>query len=253
MIAFRGVVVDDIENHLDAFVVQALHHLLEFLHLSAELAAGRVLVVRSEKADRVVSPVIPQPALHQKRIVNELLDRHELHRGDAERLQVLDDRGMRESGVRPALILRDLRMQLGESLDVHLIDDRFVPWCSGRSIVPPVEVGIGHHRLRHERRAVHLVLRILRIVEVMAEDRLVPFHFAFHGLAVRIEQELRRIATLAAVRVPRSVHAVSVSLARADLREIPMPEETGHLRQIDAALNPLLVEKAKLHAGGRFD
>src|SRR5439155_4250567 len=37
-----------------------------------------------------------------------------------------------------------------------------------------------------------------------------------------------------------------------DLREIPMPEETGHLRQIDAALNPLLVEEAKLHAGGHF-
>jgi hypothetical protein len=39
MVAFRRVVVDDVEDHLDAFVVQGLHHLLEFL-LLPELSAG---------------------------------------------------------------------------------------------------------------------------------------------------------------------------------------------------------------------
>ena len=68
--------------------------------------------MRGEIADRVVAPVVAQPALEQERVVDELMDGQELDRGDAERLQMLDRRRMREPGVRSAQLLRDAGMPL---------------------------------------------------------------------------------------------------------------------------------------------
>ena len=90
VVALGGVVVDDVEDHLDARRVQRLDQLLELLHLLAALAARGVLVVRREVADRVVAPVVAQAALDEVRVVDELVDRQQLDRGDAEPLQVLD-------------------------------------------------------------------------------------------------------------------------------------------------------------------
>ena len=84
MVAFGGVVVDDVEDHLDAGLVQRLDHLLEVLHLLALAVAVRVLVVRREEADRVVAPVVAQPALDEVGVVDELVHRQQLERGDAE-------------------------------------------------------------------------------------------------------------------------------------------------------------------------
>ena len=42
VIAFGGVVVDHVENHLDAGVVQRLHQVLELLHLLAAAARARI-------------------------------------------------------------------------------------------------------------------------------------------------------------------------------------------------------------------
>ena len=84
VVALGGVVVDDVEDHLDAGLVQGPHHRLELRDLLAALAAGGVLVVRGEEADRVVAPVVAQPALDQMRVVDELVHRQQLDRGDAE-------------------------------------------------------------------------------------------------------------------------------------------------------------------------
>ncbi len=56
VVALAGVVVDHVEDHLDAGLVEGLDHLLELLHLPActhsapsrHAAAHRVLVVRRE-------------------------------------------------------------------------------------------------------------------------------------------------------------------------------------------------------------
>ena len=58
LVAFRGVVVDHVEDHLDARFVQRPHHGLELLHLTAGIRARAVLRVGREEADRVVTPVI---------------------------------------------------------------------------------------------------------------------------------------------------------------------------------------------------
>ena len=76
VVAFGRVVVDDVENYFDAGLVKRLHHLLEFLNLLAIFSAGGVFVVGRQIADRIVSPIIPQPALEQMSVMNELMDRH---------------------------------------------------------------------------------------------------------------------------------------------------------------------------------
>ena len=58
MIAFAGVVVDNVEDDLDAGCVQGLDHLFELDDLSALVAAGAVAGHGREKAEGVVAPVI---------------------------------------------------------------------------------------------------------------------------------------------------------------------------------------------------
>ena len=64
-----GVVVDHVEDHLDARLVQGLHHHLELLHLLAAVTARRVGVVGSEEADRVVPPVVAEAQFDQTLVV----------------------------------------------------------------------------------------------------------------------------------------------------------------------------------------
>ena len=58
VISFRGVIVDDVENDLDARGVEISHHRFELRHLAAGRAAARVLGFRREEADRVVTPIV---------------------------------------------------------------------------------------------------------------------------------------------------------------------------------------------------
>ena len=60
VVALGGVVVDDVEDHLDAGAVQRLHHPLELAHLLAARAGRGVERVRREVADRAVAPVVRQ-------------------------------------------------------------------------------------------------------------------------------------------------------------------------------------------------
>ena len=92
VVALGGVVVDHVEDDLDARLVQRPDHRLELLHLLAAVAAGGVGVVRGEEADGVVAPVVAQAPLRQVAVVHELVHRHQLDRGHAEPLEVRDHR-----------------------------------------------------------------------------------------------------------------------------------------------------------------
>ena len=67
VVALGGVVVDDVEDHLDPRAVERLHHPLELAHLLAVPAGRRVERVRREVADRAVAPVVRQAALDEAR------------------------------------------------------------------------------------------------------------------------------------------------------------------------------------------
>jgi hypothetical protein len=122
MIAFGGVVVDDIEDHFDAGPVQRTHHLAELANLRRRIAMARILRVRRKESDGVVAPVIPQTSLDQESVVNELVDRHQLDGRDAELLQILDGRRMPEAGIGAADLGRQIVTHLGEALDVQFVD-----------------------------------------------------------------------------------------------------------------------------------
>ena len=133
-----------------------LHHRLELLHLLAGWprgpAARGVLGVRGEEAEGVVAPVVAQALVEQRAVLDELVHRHQLDRGDAEPGQVVDDRRVREAGVRAALLLRDVRVQLGQALDVGLVDDRLVVGDVEAAVALPVEERVDDHAVHHVRR-----------------------------------------------------------------------------------------------------
>ena len=76
VVALARVVVDDIQNHLDAFAVQSLHHRLELRDLLAHRAARRVAHVGREEADGVVAPVVRESSILYELVGDELMDGH---------------------------------------------------------------------------------------------------------------------------------------------------------------------------------
>ena len=195
VVALGGVVVDDVEDHLDAGVVHRPDHRLELRHLLAEVARRAVAVVRGEEADGVVAPVVAQALVEQGVVVDELVDRHQLDRRDAEVLEVVDHGRVGEPGVGAALVLGDLRMQLGEPLDVGLVDDGVGVGDVEPAIAGPVEERVDDDAEHHVRRRVVVVAR-LGVVEAVREQRRVPVDLAVHGLGVRVEQQLGRVRPL---------------------------------------------------------
>ncbi len=158
VVALAGVVVDDVEHHLDAGAVQRLHHALELVH-HVERAGAGVARVGREVPERVVAPVVAEPLGLEEPLVHRVVHREELHRGDAERLEVVDDRRVREAAVGPAEVLGDLGVAHGEAAHVRLVDDEARPGDARALHALPVEAPVHHDAPRHARGAVAVVER----------------------------------------------------------------------------------------------
>ena len=157
VVAFGGVIVDHVEQHLDARLVQAVHHLLEL----ADVAARRhVALGRREEAERIVAPVVPELLLDKMTVVEEFVHGQQLDRRHAKPHQVLDDRRIGETGKGAALTRRHRRMARGHALDVGLVDDGVGPRRARARLAPPRERRapsrrtLEHDALRHERRRI---------------------------------------------------------------------------------------------------
>ena len=217
------VVVDHVQDHLDARRVQRLDHRLELGDLAIGLGGGGVAVVRREERDRVVTPVVGPAARRQLPLGDELMHRHQLDGGHAQPGQVVDDGRAGQARIGAALPGRDPGMAQGQAADMRLVDHRLVIRRSRRPVTRPVEIRVGNDIARHERGAVAGADR-LRRAGPAGEQGLVPAHLARDGLAVRVEQQLRRIAPVTAVRRVRAVHAIPVALARADAGQVAVPD-----------------------------
>ena len=249
VVALCGVVVDHVEDHLDVGAVQVLHHRLEFLHLVAALTPVGVLVVRREEPDRVVAPVVAQTALGEVVVLNELVHRHQLDGVHAQRRQVRDHRRMADSRIAAPQRLGDVGVQLGEALDVRLVDHQLVVLVQRRVVVTPVEVGRHDHRVHGvAQRVVGVALR--RIGQVVAEQRRVVGRHALDRLGVGVEQQLRRVTPVAAGRIERSVDPVAVALARLNGRQVGVPGVGVDLGELDLRLVEVVVEQAEHHLVG---
>ena len=251
MVAFGGVVVDHVQDHFDAGPVQGADHGLEVLDLLAGVAGGAVGVLRREEADGVVAPVVVQALVLQGAVIDELVHGHQFDGGDAELLQVRDDRRVRHAGVGAALLLGDLGVQLGQALDVGLVDDRLVVRDAEVVVAVPVEERVDDHAHHHVRRGV-LVVDGVRLAQVVGEQRRVPVDLAVHGLGVRVQEQLVRVEPVAGVGVVRPVDAVAVLLPGLDLREVAVPDVAVHFVELEPRLRAVVIEEAQLHFFGAF-
>ena len=245
VVALGGVVVDHVEDHLDPGLVQRLHHGLELLHLVAAVAGGGVGVVRREEPDGVVAPVVRQTLVQQRRVLDELMHRHQLDGGDAEPAQVVDDRRVGHAGVGAALVLGHLRVPLGQTLDVRLVDDAVHVGDPRRPVAGPVEERVDDDAVHHVRRGVVVVDRVGVTAHLVGEECGVPVDGAGHGLGVRVEQQLVRVAPEAPARIVRAVHPVAVALARLHVGQVAVPDVGVHLRHGDPGF------AARVHRTGR--
>ena len=205
--------------------------------------------MRGEKADGVVAPVVAQAFFLQVAVVDELVHRHQLDRGDAEPLEVRDHRRVGQAQVGAALLVGDDRMHPGQPADVRLVDHGLVVGGARRPVQVPVEVRVHHHRARDVRRGVGVVPPV-RMPELVREHGLAPGDLALDRLSVRVDQQLVRVAALPLGRVVRAVHPVPVPLPWADAGQVPVPDEPVHLVQVDPRLGAVVVEQAELDPVG---
>ncbi len=244
----RGVVVDHVEDDLDAGLVQRLDHRLELGDVPVRRCRRAVTLVRREEPDRVVAPVVRQPPLGQDRLRHGLVHRHQLDRGDAEPLQVLDDRGRRQPRVAAAQLGRYAGMPQRQAADMRLVDQGLVIRRAQLLIAGPVKIRVDDDIPWHIRGAVVSVQRsqVSAAANVREQGR-AGRDLAIDGLAVGVEQQLGRIAPVPAAQVVRAVHAVAVPLARADVGQVAVPDEPVDLAQRDRCLSAVGVEQAKFN------
>ncbi len=79
VIAFGGMVVDDIEDDFDAGIMQSRHGRSKCIERSIRGVTG----LGCEKAQRIVAPIVAKAALDQMPIVDEGVDRQQFKCGDA--------------------------------------------------------------------------------------------------------------------------------------------------------------------------
>ncbi len=251
LVALGGVVVDHVEDHLDARLVQPAHHLLELV----DAATGRdVAGGRGEEADGVVAPVVRQALFDQVAIVEEGLDRHQLDRRDPEPDQMVDRARVGQATELAAQPVGQVPMLCGNALDVRLVDHGVGPGAVGAQVRPPGHGRIDHHAFRHHECRIAPVEGEIAaaVADPVAEDRIVPADLAVEFQRVGVEQQLVGIEAVAVVRLVGTVDAIAVKLAGADLGQVAVPDLVGVFRKRHPGqLAPsAAVEEAELDPAG---
>ena len=223
LVAFGGVVVDDVEDHLQPGIVKTRHHFLEFAQRLLPLM--RVTRIGGKETDGIIAPVVGQPLVEQQAVIDKGVNGKELDRGHAERLDVVDHLvGKALVGAAP------FRRQVGMELGVL---PRHEP-ADGLTL--PVEIGVDDDAFGHEGRAVALVEGgIVARFQLVAEHRRIPFQIAEMTAGIRIQHELVGIEAVAAGGLVGSVHAVPVNRAGVHLRDVAVPDLVGIFGQLSQA------------------
>ena len=256
--ALTRVVVDNVENDLDARLVQERDHAAELVddRLGAALARGLGGVggLGGEEREGRVPPVVRQASFGEEGLVALRVDGQQLDGGDAQVLQVGHGGRVSQARVGAAQLRGHTGHVLREALDVDLVDDGGLPRRVG--LRRDREGGLYDDRARHIRRGVDggAAQRVLGGVEVLIHavrvDRRLHVHHAVEASAVGVEEKLVRVIELAAVRIPGAVHAETVAGARTVSGDVTMPDAGLRAEQSEAGLSSGLVEDAHVHAGG---
>ncbi len=159
----------------------------------------------------------------QPLLVDVLVHRQQVHGRHAEPLQVCDCRVAGQARVGATLCGWNIRVQLREPLDVHLIEhgvfERGVQMCIGA----PGMARVDNARLEGERRVVTRV-QVSGVARVAAELLVAPLEGADDLARIRVEQQLVRVEAVATVRAPLAMRAVAVHQPRCAALEVAMPD-----------------------------
>src|SRR5882672_6741301 len=145
MVAFSGVIEDDVKNDLDARPVQRLHHVTKFIYRAESISTRAIALVWRKIRNRRVSPVVDE----SRRCIQsvELEYRQQLNSGDPELLEIWNF--LNQTGICAACSFRNPGIGMArETCNVHLVDDG----TGGRAVqglvaLPIVGVWIHHHAL----------------------------------------------------------------------------------------------------------
>ena len=212
MIAFGGVAEHDVQDDLDAGLVEGFDHVAELSGWLARAPIDTVAAMGGKESDRVVAPVVGDAGAcglagrGRDVILNvlliELLDRKQLDGGDPEGAQVGDlvDEAGKGAGVRYAggRVSR-------ESADVHLIDHGLVERSVERCIAFPVIAGWVHDDALDCAGDVSAGSLCVLATPVVAID---------HLSCVGVEEYLVPVEAVALLWGVGAVHAIGIDLAR---------------------------------------
>ena len=103
------------------------------------------MTVRRKKPDRVIAPVVGEPAIDKVFVADEMMNRQQLDGRDTQILQMLDHRRRRESGIGATQVLRNVRMSGCKPFHMQFIDHRPIPTRSQQLVSAPGEGLVDHH------------------------------------------------------------------------------------------------------------
>src|SRR5258707_8385504 len=124
-----------------------------------------------------------------------------------------------EAGVRAAQWRGHRRVEHGEALHMHLVNDRGVQRCGLQNIVSPIKIGIDHYSLGYAPGIIPMVDHkvSVRMAECVAKCFCAPDDGSGDCLGIGIEQELAGIEPQTASWFVSAVDTVSVELPWPDL------------------------------------
>ena len=128
-------------------------------------------------------------------------------------------------------------MEFGKAAQMELIDDRVLPRDSETPRLPsPIEIRIDDDAFGHIGRAVALIEGgVVAGFELIAENRRVPSQIAKMSARIGVEHQFVRIATVAALRLIRTVHAIAIDAAGGDVRHVTVPDLVGVFGKFDVS------------------
>src|SRR5438477_11677102 len=188
------MVVDDIEDDFDTGFVQTLDRCLEL----GDRAARQKARIRREEPDRVVAPVIRQPAAYKVTVTDRGMHRQKLDRRDAELDKIIDDRRRGERGKGAALVHIDRRMLDREAAHMHFEDDRLLPGRVRLAVIVPGEGGLDVPAFRPVTGTVAAVESevFARAANPITVDEIARRDLPRNRLRIGTEQQMARIDTL---------------------------------------------------------
>ena len=133
-VAFRAVVVDHVENDLDAVPVQRVDHGSELgthagvVGIAPTGGDAGVTRIGHEEGQGVVAPMVRHAPLDQVVLVDVQVHRQQAQGRDAQALEMRQHRRAGQAGVAATLFSRNRRVQHGQRLDVGLVQHGACHW-----------------------------------------------------------------------------------------------------------------------------